>query len=200
MDFNNLTDEQLVQKAQNKEKGAMEAVIVRHKHLVNKVIRSIIFNESDVTDDLVQEGTIGLVRAVESFDDTKASFVTYASTCIKSSTRDAWRKLNSKKEQVLNNSILFSALVDGETGKSEIVIDHSVNPETEYINKELEQELIQGIKNTLSKLEYGILTMYLQGYKYSEIGQEFDKSIKSVDNAIQRIRTKVNKLTKTLRR
>jgi RNA polymerase sporulation-specific sigma factor len=191
MDFTSLLDEQLVQKAQNKEKGAMEAIIVRHQNLVKKVVRSIIFNESDVTDDYFQEGMIGLVRAIESYDETKSSFVTHATNCIRSSTRDAWRKLNSKKEKVLNDCIPFSTLVVGETGKSEIVIDHSVNPETEYINKELEQELILGIKNTLSKLEYGILAMFLQGYSYLKIGQEFNKSTKSVDNAIQRIRKKV---------
>ena len=173
---------------------------IRHQNLVKKVVRSIIFNESDVTDDYVQEGMIGLVRAIESYDETKSLFVTHAINCIRSSTRDAWRKLNSKKEQIINNYIPFSALSDEETGKSEIVIDRSINPETEYINNELAQELISGIKNTLSKLEYDIFAMYLQGYTYSEIGQSFNKNTKSIDNAIQRIKNKVKKLTSTLKR
>ena len=189
MIYVNLPDEKLVEMSKSGDNLATETLILRYKNLVKGIARSYFLADGD-PEDLLQEGDIGLFKAIEGFNGT-SSFKSYAYLCVKSAVISAIKKANSNKNKPLNNYISISGIDGSDTDKSDIVVDSGVNPETGYINKETEFELKENIKNTLSLLEYKILTKYLAGYSYLEIGSELSKPVKSIDNAIQRIRKKL---------
>lgn len=189
MNLELLSDEILVKESQNGNGRATDVLILRYKSLVKAVARSYFLAGADV-EDLLQEGDIGLFKAIQAFNGT-STFKCFAYLCIKNSVFSAIKKSNSNKNKPLNNYISFSGLDGSDADKSEIVIDAGFDPETGYINKETERELEIEIKKHLSSLEYKILSKYLQGYSYQEIGKELSKPQKSVDNALQRIRKKL---------
>ena len=189
MNFENLSDERLVELSRSGENKATEVLILRYKNLVKAVARSYFLAGADV-EDLLQEGDIGLFKAIEGFNGT-SSFKSFAYLCVKNSVLTAIKKSNSNKNKPLNNYISLSGLEGYDADKSEIVIDAGFNPETGYINKEAAEELNVKIKAELSAFEHKILSKYLQGYSYVEIGDDLGKSQKSIDNALQRIRRKL---------
>lgn len=191
----NLSDEKLVELSKNGDNKATETLILRYKNLVKAIARSYFLADGS-PEDLLQEGDIGLFKAIEGFNGT-SSFKSYAFICVKSAVLSAIKKSNSNKNKPLNNYLSISGVDGNDSDKSEFVIDSGFNPETGYINKESADELIKEIKDNLSGLEHKILTMYLQGYSYGEISFELNKPIKSIDNALQRIRKKLKVVFKT---
>ncbi len=184
----NLTDEELVALAKENH-DAMELIIERYKYVVRAISRSFYLSGGD-NEDLLQEGMIGLVKAVNSFNG-KASFKSYVYICVKSSIISAVKNSSCLKHNPLNNYISLSGF-DGADDKNEIMIDSCADPERMFIDGETALELKEKIKNILSSYEYKILTIYLQGYSYEEIALSVGKSVKSIDNALQRIRRKIN--------
>ena len=156
-----LPDEILVEESRNGNGKATEILILRYKNLVKAVARSYFLVGADV-EDLLQEGDIGLFKAIEAFNGT-ASFKSFAFLCVRNSVLTAIKRSNSNKNKPLNNYISFTGLDGSDADKSEIVIDTGYNPETGYINKETELELKTKIKDQLSSFEYKILSKYLQG-------------------------------------
>lgn len=189
MIYVNLSDEKLVEMSKNGDNLATETLIIRYKNLVKGIARSY-FLADGAPEDLLQEGDIGLFKAIEGFNGT-SSFKSYAFLCVKSAVISAIKKSNSNKNKPLNNYVSISGNDGNDADKSEIVIGSAVDPEIGYINKETADELNVNIKKSLSSLEYKILTKYLAGYSYLEIGSELSKPVKSIDNAIQRIRKKL---------
>ncbi len=192
MEIKNLTDEQLVKLAQNNNAEATCAIIERYKKVINGVIRSFFLIGGDA-EDLFQEGMISVFRAVCTYNG-KTSFSAYAYKCIKNCVITAIRKTNREKDYPLRNYLSLSNINEGNEDKSDIIEDNSFDPELHFINGEEEARLQSNLKKILSSLEYDILNLYLKGYSYQEIGESKGKSTKSVDNAIQRIRSKINKL------
>lgn len=184
-----LSDEELAVKSKS-DKYALEALINRYKKAVLSTARQY-FLVGGEEDDLVQEGTIGLYNAITTFNGVSA-FSNYAFTCIKSSIISTVRKSTRGKSRALNYYVPIYA-EDGDD-KNPIVKGEISDPEEEYINLETASEFIERIKAALSKYEYGILTLYLQGYSYAEIAKEKSANVKSVDNAVQRIRKKIAKV------
>lgn len=146
-------------------------------------------------DDLVQEGMIGLIDGIRAYDSTHGdkdseNFKSFILMCAKRQILDAIKKDNSKKNSVLNNSI---ALNDGfekgqESGKENVRID---TPEDIVMNRIEQEETANSISIMLSKFEKSVLNLYLEGCKQSEIALQLNKSIKSVDNTLQRIKNKI---------
>ncbi|MBQ9486139.1 MAG: sigma-70 family RNA polymerase sigma factor [Clostridia bacterium] len=186
-DYRNFTDEQLVALYQN-DKAAGDALLERYKKAVKSAARQyyLIGGEED---DLIQEGTIGLFRAISTYSD-KSSFRTYAFACIKSSIISAVRKDSCLKNSPLNGYVSIDAGED----KNPHIKGEIADPEEDYINFETAEEFIAKVKAILSGYEYGILTLYLNGYSYADIAEQNKVGVKSVDNAIQRIRKKIAKV------
>lgn len=146
-------------------------------------------------DDLVQEGMIGLIDGIRAYDSTRGgiesdNFKSFILMCAKRQILDAIKKDNSKKNSVLNNSV---ALNDGfekgqELGKEKVRID---TPEDIVMNRIEQEETANSISIMLSKFEKSVLNLYLEGCKQSEIALQLNKSIKSVDNTLQRIKNKI---------
>ena len=184
------TDEELVILAKNNDAEAIETLMERYKSVVKAVTHSLYLSGGD-SEDLLQEGMVGIFKAIATYNG-KTPFSTYVFTCVKNNVLSAVRKYGSNKNLPLKNYISLSGYGEG-ADKPEIVISDGFDPETDYINKESEKELKSNIKKILSGMEYRILTLYLQGFSYSEIGSALGKTSKTADNAIQRIRKKVIK-------
>lgn len=190
MDLQTLSDEELVLLAQKDNKNAMSFIIEKYKSVVKAVSRSYFLVGGD-DEDLFQEGLIGLFNAIVSYNG-KSSFKSYVYVCVKNNIVSVIRKYNNQKNLPMLNYVSLTGHANMESDKTDIVIDERISdPETEYINRESSEELKQKISNTLSNLENNILALYLQGFSYAEIALKTNKQVKSIDNAIQRIRKKV---------
>ena len=150
-------------------------------------------------DDLIQEGMIGLFKAVRDYQpDRDATFQTFAGICVDRQIYNAIPSSNGQKHQPLNSYISLSEQ-DGEN--EEHLGDTWVeNPESIIIDQENVQSLEQEITTTLSPMENQVLEYYLAGNGYGEIAQIMGKTPKSIDNALQRIRTKIKEQLEQLQK
>ena len=193
MNLKTLTDNELVTLAQQKNQNAVEELMERYKYVPASVARSY-FLIGGAKEDLLQEGMIGVYRAISTFDTSKAEFKTYVYTCVKNSILSCIKKSKTKKNQPLNEYVSLSGYVEGDSDKSFIIQDNKLGPEELFIHRESENELNEIVKKILTKTEYEIFQCYIKGDTYSQISEQTKRSIKSVDNAIQRIKKKIREL------
>lgn len=194
IDYNNLSDEELCSQGQKGDTEAVENLIERYRQTVLAISRSYYLSGGDI-EDLSQEGMIGVFRAIMTFNKEKSLFKSYAILCIKSAILTLIKKHNRDKNKPLNYYIPLSGYLDFDADKTVAVTSNVVDPEVRYIDKETELELVNQITEVLSKYENKILKYYLQGYSYEEIAKITEKDVKSIDNALQRIRKKITKVT-----
>ena len=200
MKLKDLEDETLavMAKAENEEsEAALEELLKRYKSAVNSIARGYFLSGGD-TDDLLQEGMIGVFKAIASYNGA-AAFKPYAYKCIKTGILSAIKKSNRNKNKPLNNFISLSAELGDDADKRELMRGEEIDPEEAYINKEAEKELIAEIKSALSELEYRVLLLYLQGFSYDDIAARTKKNVKSVDNTVQRIRKKIDRIKRAVK-
>ena len=195
LDFNSMTDNEILKLIRSKNDEAMEFLIKKHSPIVKKEIRTMYIIGAE-TEDLYQEGMIGLFKAIRDFESDKgAIFSTFATMCVKNQVKSAVTAANRKKHQPLNQYISIYASIDEDGQDNEdLFLDDGVksNPEKRIVARENENELMSTIKDKLSKLEIQVLNHYLEGLSYAEIGERLGKSEKSVNNALQRIRKKLS--------
>ncbi len=189
MNFESLPEEEVISLAKSGNDEAMEFLFDKYKSAVKAVARSYYIVGGD-EDDLIQAGMIGVFLAVKSYNGN-GPFYPYVYRGIKNHIITLIRKSNQKKHAPLYNYISLSSQDDGDIVKSNIAMDEKFEPEREYINKEAERELKEKIKKTLSSYENQILSLYLQGYSYEDICKKTNKNYKSIDNALQRIKKKI---------
>ena len=187
--YTSVSDEQLAILAKTDE-IALETLIERYKKAVIATSRQYFLAVGD-RDDLIQEGTIGLFKAITTFDGV-SSFKAYAFLCIKSGIISTIRKSTSGKNKALNYYVPI--YVDDDGDKNSFIKGEISDPEEEYINSEIAKEFMARVKAALSVYECEILRLYLYGYSYEEIAKQLSKDVKSVDNAVQRIRKKIAKV------
>ena len=189
------SDEELACLAQKGEEKAVNTLLVKYKSLVNQIARSYFLTGGDM-EDIVQEGMIGLYKAIMHFSQGKnVSFKTFASTCIKHQLQSAIRLASSEKNKVLSSAlpIVDQLNSDDEEDKQEIVFPSDLpSPDDKVLEKERLSEVVEKIKSTLSPLEFKVLSLYLKGYSYNEISTLSDISKKSIDNALSRIKSKLS--------
>jgi len=186
MDFTNLgtteqSDELLCARAAAGEREAEELLVVRYQRMTRACARPYFLAGGD-SEDLIQEAMIGLLNAIREFDpkhDTQ--FRTFAETCIRNRIRSAVTAAARDKHAPLNQSVPFEHPMLGSDS----------SPEELFINREEKRERLEKINQYLSPLERRILSLYLNGFSYQDIGLQLNKPVKSVDNAVQRIRRKV---------
>ena len=172
--------------AQNNEDAA-EAMISRYMPLARSRARFFADSYSESYEDLCQEAFIGLLAAIRSFDDSKSAFPTFARLCI-DRMLFATGRLQNRKKQIPKSQILVS----GEDFESDLVFrDTAENPEDVIIRKENLERLGREIEGKLTELEYAVLLDYVSGNSYEAIALKRGISVKSVDNALQRIRRKL---------
>ncbi|WP_312092638.1 RNA polymerase sporulation sigma factor SigH [Aminipila sp.] len=194
-DYNQVSDEQLAVLAQAGDELAEETLIRKYKTLIRN--RSYLYFVAGAdAEDVMQEGMIGLFKAIRSYkEDKKASFRTYAELCINRQILTAVKQAARLKYSPLNTSISIDN--NSSDKDSDISIADTLhssleeNPEMILIMKEKMEGLENERRTFFSDLESKVLVEFLQGKNYNEIGKVLGKSPKSIDNAIQRIRKKL---------
>ena len=193
--YNILTDEEMVKMAQEGSVTAEEFLIKKYKDLV-KTKSSTYFIIGGDKEDVIQEGMIGIFKAIRGFDENKeASFKTFAEVCINRQIISAIRNANMQKHQILNESLSLSSDNDPEgeqkTLEERLPANRGDDPETLMLMKEIGQYLKEESHEIFSPLEQKVWDRMLQGKKYQEIATELEKSPKSIDNTMQRIKKKI---------
>jgi len=193
--LNTLNDEELVLLSVKGNNDAEEVIFHRYKNYVKSKARTYYLIGAD-NDDIVQEGMIGLYKAVRDFNpDKNITFKSFADVCITRQILTAIRTANRNKHTPLNASISINAPVfdddNGATFLNKIHGSSISNPEELYIIDESLKEIRKEISKKLSGFENQVLELYLDGLSYVEISEKINKSIKSVDNALQRIKKKL---------
>lgn len=185
--YSKYSDEELIQRLRAGETGIADYLIEKYKYLVRRKARAMFLIGGD-TDDLIQEGMIGLFKAVRDYHPGKeASFVTFAQMCIDRQICSAVQSSNRQKHMPLNTYISLSQ-EDEESPLAQAWVE---TPEEIIIDRENTRALEDEIKSALSPMENTVLNYYLEGKSYADIGMLMDKNPKSVDNALRRIRTKI---------
>lgn len=189
--YEKFQDEALCALTASGDRLAEEALVRRYSRLVRVCARPFFLAGGD-SEDLIQEGMFGLLKAMREFDPSRdASFRTFSEICIRHCILSAIAAASRDKHAPLNESVPFETPFFDFSLESSSVFQEQGNPEDFLIGLEEQGERIHWLKGQLSSLETDILDRFLQGYSYQEIACSVGRSIKSVDNAVQRIRRKV---------
>ena len=140
-------------------------------------------------EDLLQEGILGLLKAIKFYDETKSSFSSFAFLCIRREMISAIRKANTQKNSILNEALTTSSMIEDGSDVDNYISSEN-NPEEAYLLKEEIKEFKNFSDKNFSKLEKEVLKYLIRGYSYREIAKILSKNLKSIDNTIQRIRKK----------
>lgn len=193
-DYANCSDEELILRLHEGEEEISDYLMEKYKEFVRRKARAMYLMGGE-TDDLIQEGMIGLFKAVKDYrPERDASFRTFAGLCIDRQLYSAIQSSNRKKHLPLNSYVSLNS--ENETGDLEG--QWSENPEALIIDRERTSALEEEIRKMLSPMENKVLKYYLQGYGYVKIAELMGKNPKAVDNALQRIRGKIQKMQKTV--
>lgn len=196
-EFVSMTDDELVKLAKNDNISALECILEKYKNLVKSRSRPYFLIGAD-REDIIQEGMIGLYKAIRDYDAEKyTNFKAFAEMCITRQIITAIKTATRRKHMPLNSYVSLSHPVfDEESDKTllDTITEHScLDPEEIIINKENYNSIGQRINELLSPKEMEILTVYLQGKSYQEISEQLGISHKSIDNALQRVKRKLDK-------
>ena len=200
--YESLTDEQIIELARDGDHAATDNLMEKYKGLVRSKAKTMYILGGE-TDDLIQEGMMGLFKAVRDYDSGRdASFMTFAQLCISRQLYTAVQASGRKKHLPLNTAISLytDTLPESESGTDrEVSIMDTIaasdsDPEEQFILTESLALLEEKIDKGLSPLEKQVLDLYLTGMNYVEIAHVLGREEKSTDNALQRIRTKIRKM------
>ena len=192
-----MTDEEVVKVAQKSDNPALEYLLNKYKNFVRSKARSYFLIGAD-HEDIVQEGMIGLYKAIRDYrEDRQSSFRAFAELCITRQIITAIKTATRQKHIPLNSYVsLDKPMFDEKSERTlldTITEDNFSNPEAMVISKE-DLSVIEGkIGEMLSDLEKDVLIKYMEGKSYQEISEELDRHVKSIDNALQRVKRKLQK-------
>lgn len=178
--YSELTDAEIWTLAKNGDRDGEEELIERYTSLVRMIARPLFLTGGD-SEDLIQEGMLGLLSAVRSFDPEGASFRTYAEHCIRNRMLSAIKKAETLKNRPLNDSVPIDSAEN-------LASDGDIE---EYLIQRERLSETESAAEGLSQFEREVLSLYLGGMSYAGIAEETSRSVKSIDNAVQRIRRKL---------
>lgn len=201
--YKDFTDEQLINIINSGDKEALDFLLDKYKNLVRKNARALFLIGGD-NDDLIQEGMIGLYKAIRDFNlNRENTFFGFANLCISRQIYSAIKASRRKKHAPLNTYIsLYSPAFsdyDKEVSLVDVIYSNTEqNPEEMLIDKENVNSIELELGKKLSELEKKVLDLYLKGIGYTQIAEILKKEPKSIDNALQRIKSKLNFVLKAL--
>ncbi len=197
-EYENMPDEEVVKLIKQGDDDAFSYLCEKYKDIINvKVSKYYIIGAE--RDDTVQEGMIGLFKAIKSYDETKQnSFKTFANICVERQLITAIKSSNRQKHQPLNSYLsLNNSAYDNDDNDEELINTFDSKTIEDPLDTVMKKEYIAHIENTidrtLSGFEKQVLNRYIKGESYVDIAAKLDAPVKSVDNAIQRIRKKAIK-------
>ncbi len=184
-------DEILVTAYQNGDMSAADQLINKYKPMVRTRARELYLAGGD-QEDLLQEGMLGLFRAIREYDPGReTAFSTFAWLLVSRQMYTAIEAAGRKKHQALNRSVSISELTENQ---DEVRLGSVRSPEEIFFSEENARTLLKRIDEKLSPMERQVLKLYLEGENYQQISTALGKTPKSIDNALQRIRSKVTML------
>lgn len=196
-EYGAMADERLAVLAKGGDATASDELYHRYKNIVRGKARPYFLVGAD-RDDLIQEGMIGLFKAIRDYaDDKNNAFRPFAEICITRQILTAIKQATRNKHKPLNSydSLYEQVYDDGSEKQLMDVIESrtALDPEELYIQQELHDTLMQTVERNLTEYERAVLDGFLDGRSYSDIASSLGHSTKSVDNALQRIRKKLEK-------
>ena len=204
--YDGLTDEEIASRIQNGDQPAIDYLLEKYKYLVRNKAKALYLIGGD-KDDLIQEGMIGLYKAIRDFQANKDStFFSFADLCVSRQIYSAIKASNRKKNIPLNTYISLDIPVYGEGNDMEekqplvdiINQKYISNPEELVIDKENTSMIEYELVRRLSDLEKRVLGLYMQDLKYVQIAEVLGKEPKTIDNALTRIKTKLNQVLREI--
>lgn len=198
--YNNMSDDELLELINKKDTDALDFLICKYKDLVNSKVNKYFIIGAE-KEDIVQEGLIGLYKAIKDYKpDKQNSFKSFANLCIERQLITAIKSSNRQKHMPLNSYLsLNMTAFENEDGNNDTqivdVLENTVieDPLDTITKKEYFSSVENVIDSSLSDFEKKVLNRYIQGESYVKIAERLDAPVKSVDNAIQRIRKKTAK-------
>lgn len=198
--YNNMSDDELLELINKKDIDALDFLICKYKDLVNSKVNKYFIIGAE-KEDIVQEGLIGLYKAIKDYKpDKQNSFKSFANLCIERQLITAIKSSNRQKHMPLNSYLsLNMTAFENEDGNNDTqivdVLENTVieDPLDTITKKEYFSSVENVIDSSLSDFEKKVLNRYVQGESYVKIAERLDAPVKSVDNAIQRIRKKTAK-------
>lgn len=197
LQFGNMDDEQLVEMVHKGDSEALDYLIHKYRQFVRAKARSYFLIGAD-REDIVQEGMIGLFKAIRDYkDDKSSSFKAFAELCITRQIITAIKSATRQKHIPLNSYVsLDKPVYDEESDRTlmdMLTETKSLDPEELIINQEEFDHIEIKMAELLSDLEREVLALYLDGQSYQEISGELNRHVKSIDNALQRVKRKLEK-------
>ncbi len=191
------SDEEIVKLAKNGDEMATEYLINKYKNFVRVKAKSYFLVGAD-REDIIQEGMIGLYKSIRDFRaDKLSSFRAFAELCITRQIITAIKTATRQKHIPLNSYIsLNKPIYDEDSDRTMLDIlsgTKITDPEEVFISHELSDDLREKIQENLSDLESKVLLSYLEGKSYQEMAKELKRHVKSIDNALQRVKRKIEK-------
>ena len=206
MDLGKMTDEQLIELLREGKTEITDYLMEKYKDMVRKQARAMYLWGGE-NDDLIQEGMIGLFKAVQDYDPKEgASFSSFAGLCVSRQMYTAIKSSQRKKHLPLNSYVsIYASASDNPEENGLSIVDtieagKESNPELMILGEEYTNAFEEELKEKLSKLERKVLYLHLQGMEYLNIAEFMDKSPKTIDNALQRIKAKARQLLEEMRR
>lgn len=201
--YDAMADESLIAEYRKGNSAIMDYLMNKYKPMVRKKARAMYLLGGE-NEDLIQEGMIGLMKAVRSFDETQGmGFFSFAELCVSRQMYSAIEGSKRKKHIPLNSYIsLYEESENGEERNAPLIdmIESEIdnNPEVLYFGKKFAEAFMEELQDSLSPLENHVLYLHLMGTDYRKIAELLKKSPKAIDNALQRIRGKAEKMLKSV--
>ena len=194
-DLEHLTDEEIVSLAKDGDTAALEFLIGKYKNFVRSKARTYFLIGAD-REDIIQEGMIGLYKAIRDYRyDKQASFHSFAEICVTRQIITAIKTATRQKHMPLNSYVSLNKPVyeeESERTLSDVITQGKAgNPEDLFIDQEDFLDIESTMQRILSPLEQDVVNLYLEGKSYVEIAQQLGRHVKSVDNALQRVKRKL---------
>ncbi|MCA1024372.1 RNA polymerase sporulation sigma factor SigH [Halobacillus litoralis] len=197
LDLSKLDDEAIVERINQGQVQALDYLINKYKNFVRAKARTYFLIGAD-REDIVQEGMIGLYKAIRDYREGRlSSFKAFAELCVTRQIITAIKTATRQKHIPLNSYVsLDKPIYDEESDRTLLDViagSKAIDPQELIVNKEKFADMEEKMSELLSDLERKVLTLYLDGRSYQEISIELDRHVKSIDNALQRVKRKLEK-------
>jgi len=200
MNYKDYNDYELINYIRENSEEANEILFEKYKPMIVNLATKMVNYSPNLgleINDLIQEGMLGLNTAINSFDENdETSFYTYAKTCIERKIISTMVGAKRQKHKILNESMSIEIYNDeeGSNVMEGLVADNSYNPENLIVQTEDGNSLYEKIVEQLTPLEQQVFELKASGFKYKEIADILDKEPKVIDNALNRLKTKIKNL------
>ncbi|MFG6150731.1 RNA polymerase sporulation sigma factor SigH [Halobacillus sp. B23F22_1] len=197
LDFSQLDDEEIIERINHGQVQALDFLIDKYKNFVRAKARTYFLIGAD-REDIVQEGMIGLYKAIRDYQGDKlSSFKAFAELCVTRQIITAIKTATRQKHIPLNSYVsLDKPIFDEEADRTLLDViagSKAIDPQELMVNKERFGDIEEKISELLSELEQQVLSLYLDGKTYQEISVELKRHVKSIDNALQRVKRKLER-------